>query len=179
MSKDLEVASRYATAIFQVAEEKNQIHEFGEELSAIKQALIENEDFVKLLENPTLTTEQKKNLAGSVFKDVNETLRDFIFLLIDRGREDYLIAIADLYKERVNDLEGIAEADVYSVIPLSDQEKESLSAVFAKKLDKKKLHIHNHVDKSLIGGVRVVIGTRIYDDSLKTKLKNMERQIKA
>ncbi|EUJ18172.1 F0F1 ATP synthase subunit delta [Listeria aquatica] len=179
MSKDLEVASRYATAIFQVAEEKNQIHEFGEELSAIKQALIENENFVKLLENPTLTTEQKKNLAGSVFKDVNETLRDFIFLLIDRGREDYLIAIADLYKERVNDLEGIAEADVYSVIPLSDQEKESLSAVFAKKLDKKKLHIHNHIDKSLIGGVRVVIGTRIYDDSLKTKLKNMERQIKA
>ncbi|WP_439443545.1 F0F1 ATP synthase subunit delta [Listeria aquatica] len=179
MSKDLEVASRYATAIFQVAEEKNQIHEFGEELSAIKQVLIENEDFVKLLENPTLTTEQKKNLADSVFKDVNETLRDFIFLLIDRGREDYLIAIVDLYKERVNDLEGIAEADVYSVIPLSDQEKESLSAVFAKKLDKKKLHIHNHVDKSLIGGVRVVIGTRIYDDSLKTKLKNMERQIKA
>lgn len=179
MSKDLEVASRYATAIFQVAEEKNQIHEFGEELSAIKHALIENENFVKLLENPTLTTEQKKNLAGSVFKDVNETLRDFIFLLIDRGREDYLIAIADLYRERVNDLEGIAEADVYSVIPLSDQEKESLSAVFAKKLDKKKLHIHNHVDKSLIGGVRVVIGTRIYDDSLKTKLKNMERQIKA
>ncbi|MHC5252235.1 F0F1 ATP synthase subunit delta [Listeria kieliensis] len=179
MSKDLEVASRYATAIFQVAEEKKQIREFGEELSVIKQVLTENENFVKLLENPTLTTEQKKELAGSVFKDVNETLRDFIFLLIDRGREDYLMVIADLYKERVNNLEGIAEADVYSVIPLSDQEKESLSAVFAKKLDKKKLHIHNHVDKSLIGGVRVVIGTRIYDDSLKTKLKNMERQIKA
>ncbi|WP_167628793.1 F0F1 ATP synthase subunit delta [Listeria valentina] len=179
MSKDLEVASRYATAIFQVAEEKKQIHEFGGELSVIKHVLTENENFVKLLENPTLTTEQKKELAGSVFKDVNETLRDFIFLLIDRGREDYLMVIADLYKERVNNLEGIAEADVYSVIPLSDQEKESLSAVFAKKLDKKKLHIHNHVDKSLIGGVRVVIGTRIYDDSLKTKLKNMERQIKA
>ncbi|EUJ55950.1 F0F1 ATP synthase subunit delta [Listeria fleischmannii FSL S10-1203] len=48
-----------------------------------------------------------------------------------------------------------------------------------KKLNKKKLHIRNHVDKSLLGGIRVVIGTRIYDDSLKMKLKDMERQIKA
>ncbi|EUJ32709.1 F0F1 ATP synthase subunit delta [Listeria floridensis FSL S10-1187] len=179
MSKDLEVASRYATAIFQVATEKDLIAEFGEEFSVIKQALAENQDFVKLLENPTLTTEQKKNLAGEVFKEANETLRDFIFLLIDRGREDYLATIADLYAKRVNDLHGIAEAEVYSVIPLSDQEKASLSAVFAKKLGKKELRIHNHVDKSLIGGVRVVIGTQIYDDSLKMKLKNLERQIKA
>ncbi|WP_088809713.1 MULTISPECIES: F0F1 ATP synthase subunit delta [Listeria] len=179
MSKDLEVASRYATAIFQVAEEKNLVAQFKEELSTVKEALTTNPDFVKLLENPTLTTEQKKSLASAVFKDVNETLRDFIFLLIDRGREDYLMVIADVYAARVNDLEGIAEADVYSVVPLSDAEQAAISAAFAKKLNKNKLHIRNHVDKSLLGGIRVVIGTRIYDDSLKTKLKDMERQIKA
>ncbi|EMG28294.1 F0F1 ATP synthase subunit delta [Listeria fleischmannii 1991] len=179
MSKDLEVASRYATAIFQVAEEKNLVSEFKDELSSVKTALTENPEFVKLLENPTLTTEQKKSLASAVFKDLNETLRDFIFLLIDRGREDYLMVISDVYAARVNELEGIAEADVYSVIPLSTEEKASLSEAFAKKLNKKKLHIRNHVDKSLLGGIRVVIGTRIYDDSLKMKLKDMERQIKA
>ncbi|MIV05267.1 F0F1 ATP synthase subunit delta, partial [Salmonella enterica] len=50
---------------------------------------------------------------------------------------------------------------------------------FATKMNKTKLNIQNHIDKSLLGGVKVVIGTRIYDDSLKTKLKDMERQIKA
>ncbi|CCQ22076.1 ATP synthase subunit delta [Listeria monocytogenes] len=133
---------------------------------------------MKLLENPTFTTEQKKNLASAVFEKINPTLRDFIYLLIDRSREDYLSVIADVYQKRVNDL-GVADADVYSVVPLSEQDLTALSRVFAAKMNKTKLNIQNHIDKSLLGGVKVVIGTRIYDDSLKTKLKDMERQIKA
>ncbi|WP_163655035.1 F0F1 ATP synthase subunit delta [Listeria sp. PSOL-1] len=179
MMKDWEVASRYATAVFQVAEERGLIDTFSEELALIKQVLSENPDFVSLLENPTFTIVQKKELVGTVFKGLNELLQDFVFLLIDRGREDYLSSIADIYAKRVNDLRGIADADVYSVIPLSEGEKLALSQVFAQKLNKTKLNIHNHIDKSLLGGVKVIIGTSIYDDSLKTKLKDMERQIRA
>ncbi|MBM5597924.1 F0F1 ATP synthase subunit delta [Listeria seeligeri] len=179
MSKDLEVAGRYANALFQVAQDKDLVDVFFEELKELKLALNENKDFVKLLENPTFTTEQKKNLASAVFETVSPLLKDFIFLLIDRSREDYLTAIADVYQKRVNDLRGIADADVYSVVPLSEQELTALSRVFATKMNKTKLNIQNHIDKSLLGGVKVVIGTRIYDDSLKTKLKDMERQIKA
>ncbi|MBF2476142.1 F0F1 ATP synthase subunit delta [Listeria seeligeri] len=179
MSKDLEVAGRYANALFQVAQDKDLVDVFSAELKELKLALNENKDFVKLLENPTFTTEQKKNLASAVFETVSPLLKDFIFLLIDRSREDYLTAIADVYQKRVNDLRGIADADVYSVVPLSEQELTALSRVFATKMNKTKLNIQNHIDKSLLGGVKVVIGTRIYDDSLKTKLKDMERQIKA
>ncbi|EAG8162927.1 F0F1 ATP synthase subunit delta [Listeria monocytogenes] len=179
MSKDLEVAGRYANALFQVAQDKDLVDVFSEELTELKAALKANEDFVKLLENPTFTTEQKKNLASAVFEKINPTLRDFIYLLIDRSREDYLSVIADVYQKRVNDLNGVADADVYSVVPLSEQELTALSRVFATKMNKTKLNIQNHIDKSLLGGVKVVIGTRIYDDSLKTNLKDMERQIKA
>ncbi|EGY3992626.1 F0F1 ATP synthase subunit delta [Listeria monocytogenes] len=179
MSKDLEVAGRYANALFQVAQDKDLVDVFSEELTELKAALKANEDFVKLLENPTFTTEQKKNLASAVFEKINPTLRDFIYLLIDHSREDYLSVIADVYQKRVNDLNGVADADVYSVVPLSEQELTALSRVFATKMNKTKLNIQNHIDKSLLGGVKVVIGTRIYDDSLKTKLKDMERQIKA
>ncbi|HBM3500097.1 TPA: F0F1 ATP synthase subunit delta [Listeria monocytogenes] len=179
MSKDLEVAGRYANALFQVAQDKDLVDVFSEELTELKAALKANEDFVKLLENPTFTTEQKKNLASAVFEKINPTLRDFIYLLIDRSREDYLSVIADVYQKRVNDLNGVADADVYSVVPLSEQELTALSRVFATKMNKTKLNIQNHIDKSLLGGVKVVIGARIYDDSLKTKLKDMERQIKA
>ncbi|EGC1184139.1 F0F1 ATP synthase subunit delta [Listeria monocytogenes] len=179
MSKDLEVAGRYANALFQVAQDKDLVDVFSEELTELKAALKANKDFVKLLENPTFTTEQKKNLASAVFEKINPTLRDFIYLLIDRSREDYLSVIADVYQKRVNDLRGVADADVYSVVPLSEQELTALSRVFATKMNKTKLNIQNHIDKSLLGGVKVVIGARIYDDSLKTKLKDMERQIKA
>lgn len=86
MSKDLEVAGRYANALFQVAQDKDLVDVFSEELTELKAALKANEDFVKLLENPTFTTEQKKNLASAVFEKINPTLRDFIYLLIDRSR---------------------------------------------------------------------------------------------
>lgn len=163
---------------FQVAQDKDLVDVFSEELTELKAALKANEDFVKLLENPTFTTEQKKNLASAVFEKINPTLRDFIYLLIDRSRRLSFCYCGRLPK-RVNDLNGVADADVYSVVPLSEQELTALSRVFATKMNKTKLNIQNHIDKSLLGGVKVVIGTRIYDDSLKTKLKDMERQIKA
>ncbi|MDC9217626.1 ATP synthase F1 subunit delta, partial [Clostridioides difficile] len=100
MSKDLEVAGRYANALFQVAQDKDLVDVFSEELTELKAALKANKDFVKLLENPTFTTEQKKNLASAVFEKINPTLRDFIYLLIDRSREDYLSVIADVYQKR-------------------------------------------------------------------------------
>lgn len=145
MSKDLEVAGRYANALFQVAQDKDLVDVFSEELTELKAALNANKDFVKLLENPTFTTEQKKNLASAVFEKINPTLRDFIYLLIDRSREDYLSVIADVYQKRVNDLNGVADADVYSVVPLSEQELTALSRVFAAKMNKNKIkHSKSH-----------------------------------
>ncbi|MBC8830709.1 ATP synthase F1 subunit delta, partial [Escherichia coli] len=90
----------------------------------------------------------------------------FIYLLIDSSREDSLSVISDVYQKRVNDLNGVADADVYSVVPLSEQELTALSRVFATKMNKTKLNIQNHIDKSLLGRIKVTIGTSIYDDSL-------------
>lgn len=68
MSKDLEVAGRYANALFQVAQDKDLVDVFSEELTELKAALKANKDFVKLLENPTFTTEQKKILPALFLK---------------------------------------------------------------------------------------------------------------
>lgn len=144
MSKDLEVAGRYANALFQVAQDKDLVDVFSEELTELKAALKANEDFVKLLENPTFTTEQKKNLASAVFEKINPTLRDFIYLLIDRSREDYLSVIADVYQKRVNDLNGVADADVYSVVPLSEQELTALSSICYENEQNKVKHSKSH-----------------------------------
>lgn len=145
MSKDLEVAGRYANALFQVAQDKDLVDVFSEELTELKAALNANKDFVKLLENPTFTTEQKKNLASAVFEKINPTLRDFIYLLIDRSREDYLSVIADVYQKRVNDLNGVADADVYSVVPLSEQDLTALSRVFLCENEQNKIkHSKSH-----------------------------------
>ena len=71
---------------------------------------------------------------------------------------------------------GIQEAVVTSAVPLSEQEKEQLAAVFEERLGKK-LRIVNVVDSDLLGGLIVQIGDRLYDGSLKTKLTRFRRQL--
>ncbi|EUJ24154.1 F0F1 ATP synthase subunit delta [Listeria grandensis] len=178
MSKDFEVANRYAVALFEVAKDEQLIDQFDTELAIVKEAIEQNNDFRTLVENPTITVEAKKNMIATVFTGLTPVLQDFIFLLIDRGREDYLAVIIDRYLNKVKEARGIADADVYSVIPLSEAEQAELSKAFAAKMSKNELTIHNHIDPSLLGGVRVVIGNRIYDGSLKSKLRDLERQIK-
>lgn len=179
MSKDIEVASRYANALLGVAKEKDALDIYLSQLIEIKKAFTAQPEFLKLVNNPTFDIEQKKTLVGEATVGLDQTLKDFIYLLIDRAREDYLLAIIDRYQKYVNDIHGIADAEVYSVIPLSKAEQETLSTTFAKKMNKNKLNIQNHIDPSLLGGVKVVIGNRIYDDTIKMKLKDLERQIKA
>ncbi|MBC2327010.1 F0F1 ATP synthase subunit delta [Listeria booriae] len=178
MSKDLEVANRYAVALFEVAKDKQMTDQFDAELAIVKESLDQSDDFRSLIENPTITIEAKKQMLATVFGGITPVLQDFMSLLVDRGREDYLVTIIDQYLKKVKDARGIADAEVYSVVPLSEAEEADLSKAFAAKMSKNELNIHNHIDPSLLGGVRVVIGNRIYDGSLKSKLRDLERQIK-
>ncbi|MBC2023809.1 F0F1 ATP synthase subunit delta [Listeria booriae] len=178
MSKDLEVANRYAVALFEVAKDKQMTDQFDAELAIVKESLDQSDDFRSLIENPTITIEAKKQMLATVFGGITPVLQDFMSLLVDRGREDYLVTIIDQYLKKVKDAHGIADAEVYSVVPLSEAEEAELSKAFAVKMSKNELNIHNHIDPSLLGGVRVVIGNRIYDGSLKSKLRDLERQIK-
>lgn len=72
---------------------------------------------------------------------------------------------------------GIADAKVYTVRPLTEAEKEALSVSFAAKVGKKSLRIDNIVDTNLLGGIKLRIGNRIFDGSLRGKLERLERQL--
>ena len=66
---------------------------------------------------------------------------------------------------------------MYSVRPLTEDEQTALSSSFAKKVGKQSLRITNVTDENLLGGIKVQIGTRIYDGSLQGKLTRLEREL--
>lgn len=100
-----------------------------------------------------------------------------MLILIDRHREDQIVDVANEFLELANNEMGIAEAKVYSTRELTDAEREGISSVFAKKVGKKSLKIENIVDSNLLGGIRLRIGNRIYDGSLRGKLDRLERKL--
>ncbi|WP_374723646.1 F0F1 ATP synthase subunit delta [Calidifontibacillus erzurumensis] len=171
------VASRYALALYQLAKEQNLLEQLEQEFKVVEQVLNENPKFLTILKHPKVSKDAKKALVKDVFKDASQTLVNTILLLIDRKREDLLLEIAEQYFLLANEARGIAEAKVYSVRPLTADEEQALSEVFAKKIGKSELRIKNIVDNSLIGGIKLRIGNTIYDGSVKGKLERIERQL--
>jgi F-type H+-transporting ATPase subunit delta len=171
------VAKRYASALFQIAREQQILSQVEEELRVVKEVLQYNADLKAVLNSSKLTIEKKKEIVTNAFASINVFVLNTLLILIDRHRENEIIEVANQFIELANEASGVAEAEVYSVRALTDAEREALSTTFAAKIGKKSLKIENIVDSNLLGGIRLRIGNRIYDGSLRGKLDRLERKL--
>jgi len=172
-----QVAKRYALALFQIAKEQQLLGVVEEELRVVKEVMIYNNELNAVLKSAKLPLEKKKELIKTAFASVNPYVLNTLLILIDRHREDQIVEVVNQYFELTNEEMGIAEADVYSTRELTDAERSALSAVFAAKVGKKSLRIENIVDSDMLGGLKLRIGNRIYDGSLRGKLDRLERTL--
>lgn len=171
------VAERYATAVFELAQQHGQTASVQEELNELKQAFRDNKGLNELLTSPKLSTAKKKGVIQTVFNGVNPIIMNTLFVLVDAKRLDEVLNVFEQFHELANDAAGIADAKVYSTIPLTEMETNSISSTFAQKIGKQSLRIENIIDPSLIGGIRLQIGNQIYDSSLSSKLGKLKRNL--
>lgn len=171
------VAKRYAIALFQLSKEHQLLDQMEEELRVVKEVVNNYDGFNAVLKSPKLANEKKKEILQAIFGSFNPYVLNTLMILIDRHREDYIVDVCDQFIELANEERGIAEAQVFTIRPLTDAESTALSSVYAAKVGKKSLRINNIVDSNLLGGIKIRIGNRILDGSLKGKLDRLERQL--
>lgn len=170
------VGKRYARALFEVARERGKIDQVEADFAAIVQAVEQSEDLAKILLHPHISADAKQSLIDELFKShVEEETYNFLNVLVDNGREQQLFDIYRFYVQLAHDARGIAEAVVTSAKPLTAEEQAELAEQFGQKLNKK-LHVKTVVDPSILGGIVVKIGDRLYDGSIKTKLETFAQQ---
>mgnify|MGYP000957524506 CR=1 FL=1 len=174
MSSELTVGKRYAKALFESAKEHNQIDQIEEELKAVSGLFTDSEtgDFFA---HPSIGTDSKldvlnKALTGKVSEMLLNTLR----LLVERRRESALAGLAGYYSRLVDEHHGRATAIVYTPMPLTDAESRQVAEHFGK-VTGKTIRVENVIDKSLLGGLQVRIGDRLYDGSLSGKLAGLKK----
>jgi F-type H+-transporting ATPase subunit delta len=171
------VAKRYALALFELAKEHNLYEQFDLELAEVKKVFEDNKELHVVLSNPRIRKESKKQIIQEAFAGGSPFIVNTLKLLIDRHRQSIVIDMIDEYQTLSNDARNVANATVYSVRELSGTEKSTLSSVFAAKVGRASLVISNVVDPSLIGGVKIRIGNRIFDGSVSGKLERLGRQL--
>ena len=172
-----QVAERYALALFQTAQKHDAAASVEQDLREVKKVFLQNPELQSLIGSPKLSADQKKNLITELFGQAHVFVVNTMQILTERKRLDEVIAMVDSFIELSNDAQGIEDAKVYSTRPLTEEERASISSVFAKKIGKQTLRIENVIDPSLIGGLRLQIGNRIYDSSVSTKLARLQRQL--
>ncbi len=171
------IAKRYADALFQLGEERSNLHQLESELITVREVYASNPKLVHVLQHPRVTLDQKKQLVAESFKPFSKEVQHTLQLLVDRHREEIIPEMIAHFIKRMNDAKGTADAEVYSVRELSDKEKQRISETFAPKVDKRSLNLTNIVDPEIIGGIRLRIGNRIFDGSVSGKLRRMQREL--
>lgn len=170
-------AKRYAQALFELAQEKQLLTEVEADLREIKTVFHENKELLQVLASPNLSLSSKKQMIQDVFAGANEIVMSTLQLLVDKKRINETVQVIEEFMKLSHEALGVAEAKVYSTRALTDEECEKISTAFAQKVGKQSLRIQNEIDPSLIGGIRLQIGNRIYDSSILNKLNRLQREL--
>lgn len=164
---------RYALALYEVAENKGKVDEYLKFVEEIANLINTNEELQQLLKHPQLSTSKKKELFKTIFAGkVEEELLSFLLLLIEKDRIFQLNEILDQMKKIYLEKHETVIAQVKTVVPLDEVEKQQLVDKLQKKYGKTVL-LNEEIDKSIIGGVYLRIGNDIIDGTIKSKFEEI------
>lgn len=171
------IANRYAEALFQVGEEENLTTKLHEELKETVDILKSNKEFYNVLKSPLVSKREKKDIIEKVFNgQINNNLKNFFKILIDKDRIAALESIETSYKELLNKKNNVMEGTVISAIYMKESEIKELEAKLSSKYNKN-ITLENKVDKTILGGVLVRLGNEEIDGTVKTRLAKMKEQL--
>jgi len=173
------LTERYATALYAQADETHQIDQAVSEMDALGRLIDESADFRRLLQSPLIDVTQARTAATAVLagQGFGKLVQDFVGVVANNRRLAVLRAIVASFAALVAQKRGVVTASVVSAHPLSDVQREQLRARLIE-AGYGSVNIQDSVDPSLLGGLVVRIGARLYDTSLKSRLQRLQYAMK-
>jgi len=169
--------SRYARALFMLAEEKNQIREYGEFARLLLDVLEANEEFATVFRHAQIAGEDKMRLVETVFKGgAPDDFLGLIEVIIRKNREYAMESILERFIALTKEALLLTEALVETASPLTEAQLASLSQKLAK-LTGKTVTLTVAVRPELLAGFRVYVEGRVIDGTIRQKLDAFKKQL--
>ena len=173
------LSGRYATALFDLADESKALESVAASLASLKAALAESADLRTLTTSPMLdrvsTAKGIAAVAGAMGLDALTT--NFLGVLAANRRLSALPAVIRDFNMLAAQQRGETTALVTSAHPLDATQQDALKAKLKTAL-KRDVALDLHVDKEILGGLIVRVGSRMIDSSLRTKLATLSTAMK-
>jgi F-type H+-transporting ATPase subunit delta len=173
------VAGRYASALFELANEAGQQAAVEADLVKFQALMDESADLTRLVLSPVFSSEEQERALAAVLTHagIGGLTKNFL-LVVARNRRLFSVpGMIKTFRALAARARGEVEVDVESAVPLSDAHLEELK-ISLKNHVGKDVQLNTRVDPSLLGGLIVKIGSRMIDSSVRTKLKLLEKRMK-
>ena len=174
-----QLAERYANALYAQADETGALDQTVSEMDALGRLIDTTPDFRRLLDSPLIDVTQARSAATAVLQQqgFGKLVQDFVGVIANNRRLGALRGIVAGFATLVAQKRGVVVATVVSAHPLTDVQRGQLSARLIE-AGYGTVNIQDSVDPSLLGGLVVRIGARLYDTSLKSRLQRLQYAMK-
>ena len=169
--------SVYGKALFLAAVEENVIEEIFNDLSCLGEILSQNPDYSKLLDTPALSRDEKHSIITEAFGALHQLLVNLIKMLSDKGIFYEFEQICRVYGVLYDEQFNIERAEAVTVCPMSEAQIDALREKL-EMITGKRVIIKNTVDPDILGGVRITYSGVQLDNSLRSRLHDIEKSLK-
>ena len=170
-------AKRYAQAVFQIAQERNEIDQWADELQA-SLAVVEDATLRTYLSLPKVRIADKLKAIRESLGSVNPLVRNLVGLLASRNAIELYPRVVAEYERLVDGHLNRERAVVVTAVPLDSQQEERLRQQLSKLLDKEVI-LSTQVEPEILGGMVARVGDRIIDGSTRGRLVDLRKSLMA
>ncbi len=171
-------ARRYAEAAFDIGRADGTIDAWEGDLNRLRD-LLADADLRALVEHPAVPFADKERVIRRAARDVaTPEAVNLVLLMVRRGRPRAIDAMVAHFANLVRRHRGVSLAEVRTALPMEDGQR---TAVLERlhELTGDEIEINEVVDDSLIGGITVRIGDRMYDASVRNRLERLRARLTA
>jgi len=171
-------ARRYAKALFELAQQEKHLESIRERLEQIDQMIRVQAELRDICQNPRYHQEEKKRILGLLGDRIGSPplLKRFLDLLVQKNRLPQLPEITKVFGILVDEAQGVEHVRVRAARPLSKEQQSQLKRQLETQTGRD-VELLIDEDPSLIGGMVVYAGSRVYDGSVKGQLQRLRREL--
>lgn len=170
---------RYAEALFDLALAGKALESVETDLRTLAAAIRTSPDFRAFLTSPVYDADDKARAIAAIADraGVSTLTKNFLGVVARNRRLFALEAMIAAFGRRLAEHRGEVSAEAIAAAPLSDDQTKRLRGEIERVVGKA-VNLSVKVDKDLLGGMIVKVGSKMIDSSLKTKLNRLKSVMK-
>ena len=171
-----EIAEVYARSLFEVAKEHDVLDRVHDELGQFAEALSDDRNLQVFLFSPYFSTKEKSEGLAKAISGADETVVNFLELLIEKHRTPAIFRIRDAYDELWEHENKLLPVEITSAVELDEEIARRIGDQIGEQTGQR-VELTKTVDPDIIGGLVLRVGNSILDASIRNRLDNLRKNV--